>query len=494
MKDSRPTVLSLFSGVGGFDMGLESAGMRTVYQCEIDKHCRSVLDRHWPHVPKWSDISTLTGDEILSHTPEIDVIAWGSPCQDLSHAGKRAGLDGMRSSLFHEGIRIINEIRKATDGKYPRISIWENVYGALTSNKGADFRVILAEMAKAGSLFSEWRVLDAQFFGIPQRRRRVFVISVFDTAVAERCIDPILPIADRMRRHTETRSTQGQSPATTTANGTRDQSKYDIEQEVVGTLQAHLSKHASADDAAHGLLIPVRSEDEPVIIFDNSYRDSVRVAANGVTSTLSAKMGTGGNNTPMIVSPALTFDTQFGSNANVTEDIAPTLKSSQQPPSVMVDQTTLSDDEGEMATVSDEPVVFQPGTLVRLSGGVWNGVVPTLRAEVKRGDNEPHIAYSIREDAQANNFSATEITTARALQATQPSVQSHHAQTFIAGESIVRRLIPLECERLMGWPDDHTRYKADGSEQADTHRYKQCGNGVASPVAQWIGEHIVTHL
>ena len=403
MKDSRPTVLSLFSGVGGFDMGLESAGMRTVYQCEIDRHCRSVLDRHWPSVPKWSDISTLTGEQILSHAPEIDVVAWGSPCQDLSGAGGRAGLDGQKSSLFYEGIRVINEIRKATDGRYPRISIWENVYGALTSNKGADFRVILAEMAEAGSILSEWRVLDARFFGVAQRRRRVFVISVFDPAVADRCIDPILPVTESVRRHTETSNTQGQGATTETTDSTRTHGAWDIEQEVVGALQAHLSKNASADDAAHGLLIPVRPVDDPPIIFENSYRDSVRISRTGITNTLQGQMGTGGLKTPMV-------------------------------------------------------------------------------------------AYSIREDAKANNFSVTEIETARALQATQPSPQSHHAQTFITGDSIVRRLTPLECERLMGWSDDHTRYRADGSEQADTNRYKQIGNGVASPVARWIGEQIVQHL
>jgi DNA (cytosine-5)-methyltransferase 1 len=103
-----------------------------------------------------------------------------------------------------------------------------------------------------------------------------------------------------------------------------------------------------------------------------------------------------------------------------------------------------------------EPTVFQPGTMVRLGGGVWEGTVPTLRAEAKRGDNEPHI-------------------------------QIHNAEPTMA----VRRLTPLECERLMGWPDDHTRWKADGTEQADTHRYKQCGNGVASPVARWIASHIL---
>ena len=96
-------VLSLFSGVGGFDMGLENAGMETVFQCEWDKHCLTILDRHWPDVPKWDDISTLTGKHILAGVPVIDVVAWGSPCQDLSVAGKRAGLEGGTSNLFYEG-------------------------------------------------------------------------------------------------------------------------------------------------------------------------------------------------------------------------------------------------------------------------------------------------------------------------------------------------------------------------------------------------------
>jgi DNA (cytosine-5)-methyltransferase 1 len=125
----------------------------------------------------------------------------------------------------------------------------------------------------------------------------------------------------------------------------------------------------------------------------------------------------------------------------------------------------VTEEDGPMFTLTvtdvhavsqEEPTVFQPGTMVRLNGGVWEGTVPTLRAESKRGDNEPHI-------------------------------QIHNAEPSMA----VRRLTPLECERLMGWPDDHTRYKADGTEQADTHRYKQCGNGVASPVAQWIAKHLL---
>ena len=453
-------VLSLFSGVGGFDMGLENAGMQTVFQCEWDKHCRTILDRHWPTVPKWDDVSTLTGEHILAHAPVIDVVAWGSPCQDLSVAGKRAGLEGGRSGLFYEGIRIINELRKASNGKYPRISIWENVYGALNSNKGEDFEAILKEMVEAGSLLCEWRVLDAQYFGVPQRRRRVFVVAVFDSATANRCPDPLLPVSEGLLWHSKTGATTRQSSAGTTSASVGS-SRAIIGSDIVGPLaasdwkfpqqqQVHENKcvvetftksrraQSATDNETwvEGKPAPTLNSFNQgdvrattAIVFENSYRDGARIANDNVTQTLSAKMGTGGGNTPMLM-----FDTQFGSNANVFENQSPTLKASQAAPSV---------------------------------------------------------AYSIREDAKAGNFSATELNHANSLSALQPSTQSHHAQMFIAESTMaVRRLTPLECERLMGWPDDHTRYKADSTEQADTHRYKQCGNGVASPVAEWIGEQL----
>ena len=194
-------VLSLFSGVGGFDYGLENGGMETVFQCEWDKHANSILYKHWPDVPKWDDVSTLTGKHILAHAPVIDVVAWGSPCQDLSVAGKRAGLEGGRSGLFHEGIRIIKELQEESNGQYPRISIWENVVGALNSNRGADFGIILDQMAEAGAMAIEWSVLDAQYFGIPQRRRRVFVIAIFDPVLANRCPNPLLPVAESLPGH-----------------------------------------------------------------------------------------------------------------------------------------------------------------------------------------------------------------------------------------------------------------------------------------------------
>jgi DNA (cytosine-5)-methyltransferase 1 len=489
MSERRPTVLSLFSGVGGFDMGLERAGFETVYQCEIDKHARSVLDRHWPDVPKWGDITTLTADEILRHTSHIDVVAWGSPCQDLSVAGKRAGLDGDRSSLFHEGVRLITELRKATNNEYPRFSIWENVAGALSSNSGRDFHTVIDQMAEAGAHLQEYALLDSQYFGIPQRRRRVFLLSVFHSDIADRCADPILPVSESMRRDSAKGKSQGQATTRETAESTGIDSDWDIEQPIVGSLQAHLSQGASADDAAHGLLIPTHSSQ----VYTKAKRassvdDDETWVAGAVHPTLNAfDIGDVRTVAAVVSEPILSFDTQFGSNANVFTDQSPTLKASQQSPSVLIQNVTTSD------AVSDDPIFFQ----AHQSGEtrVQSDVMHTLAGYMGTGgNNTPMVAYSIREDAKANNFSATEITSARALQAHQPSVQSHHAQTFIASDAVVRRLLPIECERLMGWGDDHTRWKADGTEQADSHRYKQCGNGVASPVATWIGEQIRVYL
>ena len=200
-------------------MGLEAAGMTTVFQCELDKNCRQTLDHHWAGVPKWDDVSTLTGRYILDHCDGVDVVAWGSPCQDLSVAGKRAGLTGERSGLFHQGIRIIKELRELSNGKYPTWSIWENVAGALSSNNGADFGEVLYEMDEAGACFSEWSMLDAQYFGVPQRRRRVFVLSCFDPSVASRSPEKILTVGESSGGNFTPSKPKGQGATTEAAEG-----------------------------------------------------------------------------------------------------------------------------------------------------------------------------------------------------------------------------------------------------------------------------------
>lgn len=203
---------SLFSGVGGFDMGFDQAGYDCRWQVEWDKHCQQVLQHHWPDVLKHGDVQDVSGYDL----EPVDVITYGSPCQDLSVAGKRAGIEGGRSSMFFESVRIFREMRDGTNGTFPRITIWENVPGALSSNKGDDFRVVLAALDDIGAVAQWWNVLDAQYFGVPQRRRRVFLISVFDPAIAERAgAGEILAVGQGRRRNTPKVKSQGQNtPAT----------------------------------------------------------------------------------------------------------------------------------------------------------------------------------------------------------------------------------------------------------------------------------------
>jgi len=167
--------VSLFAGVGGFDLGLERAGLTCVGQVEIDKHARSVLQRHWPDVPKHNDVQTAKewANEI-GLIGNVDVVCGGFPCQDLSVAGKRAGLAGARSGLFFDALAFAAHVKA-------KIIILENVPGLLTSNQGRDFGTVLASLADSGYSNIEWRVLNSQFFGVPQRRRRVFIVASLGT-------------------------------------------------------------------------------------------------------------------------------------------------------------------------------------------------------------------------------------------------------------------------------------------------------------------------
>lgn len=162
-------VASFFAGIGGFDLGLERAGMQVVFQSEINNFCRAVLRKHWPSVKLEGDIAELEGRDI----PDADLWCGGFPCQDVSLAnqGKRKGLNGKRSGLFFEFARLIKE-------KTPNWIVLENVPGLLNSNSGEDFKVILQTMDELGYCVA-WRVLDAKFYGTPQRRRRVFIVGSY---------------------------------------------------------------------------------------------------------------------------------------------------------------------------------------------------------------------------------------------------------------------------------------------------------------------------
>lgn len=164
---------SLFTGIGGFDLGFERAGMCCVWQAEIDDRCNEVLAYHWPRVDRLKDVKDVGRHNLKT----VDLICGGFPCQDVSVAGRREGLDGERSGLWFEFIRIVEELK-------PKWVIVENVPGLLSSNERRDFAVILSGLGQRGYWWA-YRILDAQYYGVPQRRRRVFVVGCLTRGCAQ---------------------------------------------------------------------------------------------------------------------------------------------------------------------------------------------------------------------------------------------------------------------------------------------------------------------
>ena len=202
------TGVSLFAGIGGFDLAMERNGVKVVATVEIDKNCNKVLARHFPSATQFTDIQQVTGKDLINagFNPSKGIITGGFPCQDLSVAGKRAGLSGERSGLFWEIRRLVEE----TESKW---FILENVPGLLSSNGGKDFGIVLREMADLGYSVG-WRVLDAQYFGVPQRRRRVFIVGC-RSGNGEH-IRQVLFEREGVRRNPEKGQSQGQAVATGT--------------------------------------------------------------------------------------------------------------------------------------------------------------------------------------------------------------------------------------------------------------------------------------
>lgn len=172
---------SLFAGIGGFDLGFERAGFSLAWHAEIDKAASAILRYRWPDVPNLGDVTKIDGAAI----EPVDVICGGFPCQDLSVAGKRAGFTGTRSVLAFEFLRIVREMREATDGRAPTFVVLENVPGLFTSSGGRDFGALLDALGELRPLDIAWRVLDSRYFGVAQRRRRVFVVVDFGGERAE---------------------------------------------------------------------------------------------------------------------------------------------------------------------------------------------------------------------------------------------------------------------------------------------------------------------
>ena len=260
MEQNKLTLGSLFDGSGGFPLGGLISGITPVWASEIEPFPIRVTTKRLPFMKHYGDVSAIDGAKL----PPVDIITFGSPCQDMSIAGKREGLDGNRSGLFYEAVRIVKEMRCATDGKYPRYIVWENVPGAFSSNKGEDFRCVLESICHiadetvsvpsvkkwqyAGEIVGDgysvaWRLLDAQYWGVPQRRKRVYLVADF----AGGCAGKILFESEGLSGYTPQgfRSWQGTAGSAADCTGTaslclNDQggSRMDVTEEVTSTLRA----------------------------------------------------------------------------------------------------------------------------------------------------------------------------------------------------------------------------------------------------------------
>jgi DNA (cytosine-5)-methyltransferase 1 len=221
---------------------MERNGVKVVATVEIDKKCNEVLAKHFPTAKQFTDVQQVTGKDLLDagFDPTRGIITGGFPCQDLSVAGKRAGLAGERSGLFWEIARLVEETQTEW-------FVLENVPGLLSSNGGKDFGIVLGEMAKLGYRVG-WRVLDAQYFGVPQRRRRVFIVGN-RSGDAER-IGKVLFERNSVRRNTTQSKPQGQDSATSTTRsfGQTGFAKYS---EGVTTLTATTYKRPEDNVVVH---------------------------------------------------------------------------------------------------------------------------------------------------------------------------------------------------------------------------------------------------
>lgn len=352
--NDKLTLGSLFDGSGGFPLAGLLSGITPVWASEVEPFPIRVTTKRLPFMKHYGDISAMNGAEI----EPVDIITFGSPCQDMSVAGKRAGLDGSRSNLFYEAIRIVKEMRCATNGKYPRYIIWENVPGAFSSNKGDDFRCVLKSICQiknetavvsqpdkwlpsgeiVGDDFSvAWRVLDAQYWGVPQRRKRIFLVADFAGRRAGKILFESEGLsgysAKSLRSWQETACRAGKgAPATSLCLNDQGGNRMDVSEDVTSTLRAEAhhppcvmenkdnsgafrtGKHSAGfctEHSAKSRTIGYEEEKSPTlragtvpaaVAIDNHPIDSrIKVSENGVFETLTSRMGTGGNNVPLVM-------------------------------------------------------------------------------------------------------------------------------------------------------------------------------------------------
>lgn len=522
--ENNLTLGSLFDGSGGFPLGGLISGITPLWASEIEPFPIRVTTKRLPQMEHYGDVSAIDGAKV----PPVDIISFGSPCQDMSVAGKRDGLDGARSSLFYEAIRIIKEMREATNGKYPRFIVWENVPGAFSSNKGEDFKAVLeavcsvkasvdvpeppkGKWAGAGEIVGNgfsaaWRTLDAQYWGVPQRRKRIYLVADF----ADQCAGKIL---------FESEGVSGNSAeGIFTWKGTAEAFASCLS-ETGGTVCLN-DQGGSRMDVTEGVTCTLRAEGHhPPLVFENHSQDTRYVGPLEIAQTVAATYGTGGNNQPFVVEAPKTMKIRCGcegggKGALVQDNLSATLSCnndqtlfvpaafgicsknsnsmiSDNPHSGFYEAETSRtlDGNGGNPTCNQGGIAVVEGNGARLShkgdGYKMDDTMYTLntierhavaygidRAAYNQGQNAKY-NFAVEEEMQptmvAKGPGAVATPTYSSSKASFfTSAEEELANTLVATdykdpplingvdedmEYIVRRLTPTECARLQGFPD-----------------------------------------
>jgi DNA (cytosine-5)-methyltransferase 1 len=527
MENRTLTLGSLFDGSGGFPLGGTIAGIEPKWASEIEPFPIRVTTKRLPQVKHYGDVSQIDGARI----EPVDIITFGSPCQDMSIAGKREGLEGSRSSLFYEAIRIVREMRRATNGGYPKYIVWENVTGAFSSNKGADFESVLEAVCSvkgyeidiprpekwpnAGEIVADdfslaWRVLDAQYWGVPQRRKRVYLVADLDGGRAGKILFESEGLSGYSHEgfkawQRTAGSPENRSGAAGICLNDQGGQRMEVTDNVTATLRAEAhhppvtlqSAGFCTEHSAKARGIGFEEEKAPTLragvvpatVYENHSQDSRYSGPLETADTVTARYGTGGNNQPLVVENARTYDVRFTSEGtrnarqNCYEtDTARTIDTGGNAPDsnqggvavVNMKAFGISSDSSH-AMLSDNPHagIYEADTSRTLDtrggdpacnqGGIavvaleGNGTRPSHRGSGYSEDGvsftlnatENHgIAYHSSKNSYHTKFSNEEaVDTLVATDYKDPPTVSEEP------EYIVRRLTPIECARLQGFPD-----------------------------------------
>lgn len=412
--------VSIFSGVEAATLAWEPLGWEPLAFCEIDDFPSAVLAERWPNVPNLGDITKVDWKKEIHGA--VDLVVGGSPCQSFSIAGKREGLKGA-SGLMFEYIRCVQELM-------PRWFLWENVKGALSCDGGAAFGQLLREMDALGYGLA-WRVLDAQFFGVAQRRERLFLVGhLGDARACEVLFEPESMCWDTPSSREKRKAVAAASGRCVAQGGGTGRLNLAV------AFKYHQgSKAGGIGDAAEQSPTLTADYHNPAVMYEES-----ETCTAGLSETGQANQG--------------------GKGPLIQDEIS-----------------------GTLSTVNNQSLVCMTDTQKNTS--VDTEVSGTISAHTRK--DPPVVAFKNHQGA-ANGSGTDE---------SEPIAGYHNLNDNTTTESginsVVRRLTPLECERLQGFPDNHTRipWKGKPAEECpDSLRYKACGNSMAVPVMRWLGERI----